>query len=71
MAGSGDTVRVTYYDHPILGCSKPMMSCSRRFALFPHGRTGNVISAAKDWRVIYYNPNKDTGQAEILTEEVL
>ena len=68
----GDTVRVSYYDHPLLGVFQANDELLRADSPYFHmGAPGNVISAAKDWRVIYYNPNKDTGQAELLTEEVL
>ena len=68
----GGTIRVTYYDHPILGVYQANDELVRADSVYYHmGAPGNVISAAKDWRVLYYNPNKDTGQAEIMAEEVV
>lgn len=68
----GDVVRVSYYDHPILGVLQANDELLKADSPYFHmGAPGNVISAAKDWRVLYYNPNKDIGQADILCEEVL
>lgn len=67
-----DVVRVDYYDHPLL--RELQMNDELLRADSPHmhmGDPGNVISKSKDWRVLYYNPNKDTGHAEIFAEEVL
>ena len=67
-----DVVRVSYYDHPLLGVFQANDELLRADSPYFHmGAPGNVISAAKDWRVLYYNPNKDTGQADILVEEVI
>ena len=68
----GDTVRVSFYDHPLLGVFQANDELLRADSPYSHmGDPGNVISKAKDWRVLYYNPNKDTGQAEIMAEEVV
>lgn len=68
----GDTVRATYYDHPILGVFQANDELLRAGSPYFHmGAPGNVLTAAKDWRVLYYSPNKDTGQADILVEEVI
>jgi len=68
----GDTVRVSFYDHPILGVFQANDELLRADSTYFHmGDPGNVISKAKDWRVLYYNPDKDSGQAEIMAEEVV
>lgn len=68
----GDVIRVDFYDHPLLASLQANDELLRADSPYFHmGDPGNMISKAKDWRVIYYNPNKDTGQAEILAEEVL
>ncbi len=67
-----DVVRISYYDHPLLGTLQANDELLRADSPYLHmGSPGNVLSSAKDWRVLYYNPNKDTGQADILVEEVL
>jgi|CXWL01.1.fsa_nt_gi hypothetical protein len=67
-----DVVRTSYYDHPLLGVLQANDELLRADSPYFHmGAPGNVISAAKDWRVLYYSPNKDTGQADILVQEVL
>lgn len=67
-----DVIRVDFYDHPLLATLQANDELLRADSPYFHmGAPGNVISAAKDWRVLYYNPNKDTGTAEILAEEVL
>lgn len=68
----GDVIRVDFYDHPLLATLQANDELLKADSLYFHmGDPGNVISKAKDWRIIYYNPNKDTGTAEILAEEVL
>lgn len=68
----GDTVRVSFYDHPLLGVFQANDELLRAESPWFHaGAPGNVISSTKDWRVLYYSPNKDTGIADILVEEVL
>ncbi|MDD5302037.1 MAG: hypothetical protein PHS14_02925 [Elusimicrobia bacterium] len=67
-----DVVRVDFYDHPLLMTLQANDELLRADSPYLHaGAPGNVISASKDWRVLYYNPNKDTRQAEIFVEEVL
>lgn len=67
-----DVVRVDFYDHPLLATLQANDELLRADSPWLHGGApGNVISASKDWRILYYNPNKDTGQADILCEEVL
>lgn len=68
----GDVVRVDFYDHPLLASLQANDELLRADSPWLHmGAPGNVISASKDWRILYYNPNKDTGQADIFCEEVL
>lgn len=68
----GDVVRVSYYDHPLLGMFQANDELLRADSPYFHaGAPGNVISSDKDWRLLYYNPNKDTGIADIMAEEVL
>lgn len=68
----GDVVRASYYDHPLLSVLQANDELLRADSQYFHmGDPGNVISKAKDWRVLYYNPNKDTRMADIFCEEVL
>lgn len=68
----GDVVRISYFDHPLLAALQANDELLRADGPYAHaGNPGNVVSNAKDWRLLYYNPNKDTGIAEVLVEEVL
>jgi hypothetical protein len=67
-----DVVRVSFFDHPLLATLQANDELMKADSPYFHmGSPGNVISNAKDWKVLYYNPDKDKGTAEILVEEVL
>lgn len=68
----GDVLRLSFFDHPILGVFQANDELLRADSPRLHaGAPGNVITNAKDWRLLYYNPNKDTRTAEVLVQEVL
>lgn len=65
-----DIIRASYYDHPIM---RQLVAFDELFKVGPYANFGdpqNVITASKDWKLIYYNPNKDTGTAKVLLEEI-
>ena len=65
-----DIIRASYYDHPIM---KQLVAYDELQAIGPYANFGdpaNIITSAKDWKLIYYNPNKDTSRAKILLEEI-
>lgn len=65
-----DIVRVSYYDNPIMRQLQANDELMKVGPYFHWGDPANVISKSKDWKVIYYNPNKDTGKAKLLLEEL-
>lgn len=69
---AGDEVTIDYFDNPYMRqmqANDELNVASSPYFTFD-GDAGNIISRAKDWKVLAYRPNFQTDQAEALVEEV-
>lgn len=65
-----DRLRLTFTDHPRLLAFQANDELVRVDDYLHAGAPDNVIANAIDFKVLYYNPNKDTGRARYLLEEI-
>lgn len=65
-----DRLRLTFTDHPRLLAFQANDELVRVDDYLHAGAPESVIANALDFKILYYNPNKDTGRARYLLEEI-
>ncbi len=69
-----DITRLSFFDHPKMRqflAADPLNKVDSPYADIGMGAPSNVITNAKDWKVLSYTPNGETNQGELLVEEVV